>query len=99
MLLRRGRARRRAILASSWRYASKDGCYELGLDPAAGEYSVAAPDSPLKDARVNVPETRYAKTADGVHIAYHVIGDGPIDIIWLHTMIGEIGRASCRERV
>ncbi len=27
--------------------------------------------------RVNVPETRYAKTADGVHIAYQVVGDGP----------------------
>jgi class 3 adenylate cyclase len=37
---------------------------------------------------VDVPETRYAKTTDGVHIAYHVIGEGPIDIIWLHTMIG-----------
>jgi pimeloyl-ACP methyl ester carboxylesterase len=37
---------------------------------------------------MDVPETRYAKTPDGVHIAYHVIGDGPIDILWLHTMQG-----------
>jgi pimeloyl-ACP methyl ester carboxylesterase len=30
------------------------------------------------------PETRYATTADGVHVAYQVIGDGPIDV--LHVM-------------
>lgn len=29
----------------------------------------------------DAPETRYAKTADGVHIAYQVVGDGPIDLI------------------
>jgi pimeloyl-ACP methyl ester carboxylesterase len=27
------------------------------------------------------PETRYAKTSDGVHIAYHVVGDGPVDLV------------------
>jgi class 3 adenylate cyclase/alpha-beta hydrolase superfamily lysophospholipase len=27
------------------------------------------------------PETRYAKTVDGVHIAYQVRGDGPIDLV------------------
>ena len=26
---------------------------------------------------MTTPETRYAKTADGVHIAYQVVGDGP----------------------
>ena len=30
-----------------------------------------------------VPETRYTKTADGVHIAYQVIGEGPIDLVWV----------------
>jgi len=30
-----------------------------------------------------VPETRYAKTGDGVHIAYQVIGDGPVDLVWV----------------
>lgn len=29
------------------------------------------------------PETRYAKTADGVHVAYQVVGDGPIDIVFV----------------
>ena len=30
-----------------------------------------------------VPETRYTKTADGVHIAYQVLGEGPIDLVWV----------------
>jgi hypothetical protein len=31
---------------------------------------------------VESPETRYAKTLDGVCIAYQTVGDGPIDIVW-----------------
>jgi class 3 adenylate cyclase/pimeloyl-ACP methyl ester carboxylesterase len=30
---------------------------------------------------VDIPETRYTKTADGTHIAYQVVGDGPFDIV------------------
>ncbi len=30
-----------------------------------------------------VPETRYATTADGVHVAYQVVGDGPVDILFV----------------
>jgi pimeloyl-ACP methyl ester carboxylesterase len=37
------------------------------------------------------PETRYAKTTDGVHIAYQVRGDGPIDLVYI------LGFASCFE--
>lgn len=33
--------------------------------------------------RVVTPETRYAKTADGMHIAYQVLGSGPIDLVWV----------------
>ncbi|MEO8476066.1 MAG: adenylate/guanylate cyclase domain-containing protein [Actinomycetota bacterium] len=29
------------------------------------------------------PETRYATTADGVHVAYQVFGDGPIDVLFV----------------
>jgi class 3 adenylate cyclase len=36
------------------------------------------------------PETRYVKTADGVYIAYQVIGDGPIDIVWQFEWIGNV---------
>lgn len=32
---------------------------------------------------MDLPETRYAKTVDGVHIAYQVLGDGPVDIVYL----------------
>jgi hypothetical protein len=30
---------------------------------------------------VEVPETRYAKTADGVYIAYQTVGNGPLDLV------------------
>ena len=29
------------------------------------------------------PQTRYAKSDDGAHIAYQVVGDGPIDLIFI----------------
>ncbi len=32
---------------------------------------------------MELPETRYAMTADGVHIAYQVFGDGPVDILFV----------------
>ncbi len=32
-----------------------------------------------------VPETRYAKTRDGVHIAYEVFGEGPFDLIFANS--------------
>jgi class 3 adenylate cyclase/pimeloyl-ACP methyl ester carboxylesterase len=35
-----------------------------------------------EDARVGTPEPRYAKTADGTHIAYLVMGDGPVDLLY-----------------
>ncbi len=30
---------------------------------------------------MDIPETRYARTADGFHIAYQVLGDGPLDLV------------------
>ena len=32
-----------------------------------------------------VPETRYAKTRDGVHIAFEVLGEGPFDLIFANS--------------
>jgi pimeloyl-ACP methyl ester carboxylesterase len=29
----------------------------------------------------NVPEVRYARTTDGAHIAFQVLGDGPVDLL------------------
>jgi len=31
---------------------------------------------------VDVPETRYAKAPDGTSIAYQVVGDGPVDLVY-----------------
>lgn len=39
---------------------------------------------------MDVPETRYARTPDGVSIAYHVVGDGPVDLLWLHAFMGSL---------
>ena len=32
---------------------------------------------------MEIPETRYAKTPEGIYIAYQVVGDGPIDLLYL----------------
>jgi class 3 adenylate cyclase len=31
----------------------------------------------------DIPETRYAKTGDGAHIAFQVLGDGPPDLVFM----------------
>jgi class 3 adenylate cyclase/alpha-beta hydrolase superfamily lysophospholipase len=31
----------------------------------------------------DVPEVQYARTADGVHIAYQVVGDSPLDLLFM----------------
>ena len=31
---------------------------------------------------MEIPETRYAITSDGVYLAYQVVGEGPVDLIW-----------------
>jgi len=35
-----------------------------------------------------VPETHYARTPDGVSLAYHTVGDGTVDLLWLHAFLG-----------
>jgi len=62
---------------------------------------VVSPDCPEV---IEVPETRYARTNDGVHIAYQVVGDGPPDVAlvdnwslpleakWEHPVIGAVFR-------
>ncbi len=37
---------------------------------------------------MEIPETRYAKTADGVHVAYQFLGDGPVDLVLVATGLG-----------
>lgn len=40
---------------------------------------------------IPVPETRYTKTTDGVHIAYQVAGEGPLDLVVMASALG-LGR-------
>jgi pimeloyl-ACP methyl ester carboxylesterase len=35
-------------------------------------------------------QTRYAKTSDGVHIAYQVVGDGPVDMVFVMGWVTNI---------
>jgi class 3 adenylate cyclase len=39
---------------------------------------------------MEVPETRYTKTSDGVHIAYQVVGDGPVDFVYAGPWVTHI---------
>jgi pimeloyl-ACP methyl ester carboxylesterase len=39
---------------------------------------------------VDSPDTRYAKTADGVHIAYQVLGDGPFDLVLVTGYVSHV---------
>ena len=36
---------------------------------------------------MDVPETRYAKTADGVYIAYQTVGNGPLDLVLVSYLL------------
>ena len=36
---------------------------------------------------MDIVDTRYASTEDGVHIAYQVVGDGPVDIVFVHAFV------------
>lgn len=37
-----------------------------------------------------IPETRYAVTDDGVHIAYQVVGEGAVDIVFVHAFVSHV---------
>jgi class 3 adenylate cyclase/alpha-beta hydrolase superfamily lysophospholipase len=37
-----------------------------------------------------IPQTRYAVTDDGVHIAYQTVGDGPVDVVFVHAFVSHV---------
>jgi pimeloyl-ACP methyl ester carboxylesterase len=39
---------------------------------------------------VNVPETRWAKAADGTYLAYQVWGDGPVDLLYVSGWLSHL---------
>jgi class 3 adenylate cyclase len=41
---------------------------------------------------VDVPRTRYAKTADGVHVAYQEFGQGPVDVLFVLGWVTHLER-------
>jgi hypothetical protein len=36
-----------------------------------------------------MPETRYAKSGD-VHVAYQVVGDGPLDLVYVPGWVSNV---------
>ena len=36
---------------------------------------------------MGIPVTRYAITPEGVYLAYQVVGEGPIDVVWQYDPI------------
>ena len=44
----------------------------------------------VQDTSVDIPETRYAKSVDGVHIAYQVLGMGAYDILFVPGQISHL---------
>ena len=52
--------------------------------------SLARRSGDAEDTGVNPPETRYARTTDGVYLAYQTVGDGPVDLVWQLDIFGNV---------
>jgi class 3 adenylate cyclase len=39
---------------------------------------------------ITPPKTSYARTRDGVHVAFEVVGDGPFDLVWANSWLSHI---------
>jgi pimeloyl-ACP methyl ester carboxylesterase len=39
---------------------------------------------------MEIPETRYAKALDGTHLAYKVLGDGPVDLVYMQPWLQHV---------
>jgi class 3 adenylate cyclase len=39
---------------------------------------------------MDIPKTRYARSADGAFIAYQTFGDGPIDLLWISPWLSDL---------
>jgi class 3 adenylate cyclase/pimeloyl-ACP methyl ester carboxylesterase len=54
---------------------------------AAGRPTVAEVALRRDPAYVQMPETRYARSPDGTFIAYQVVGEGPVDVVYVPGFI------------
>ncbi len=68
-------------------------CFKAAVSKASGQSAGAdgdpAPAPPPKLAQPAIPETRYARSGD-VNIAYQVIGEGPIDLIFVMGWVSHL---------
>jgi hypothetical protein len=80
----------RAVLVSMLREADDEG--KLATPARTGRVrSPPLPGSLTKATLPRVaPETQYAKTPDGVYIAYQVTGEGPVDVAWQFDWLGNV---------
>jgi pimeloyl-ACP methyl ester carboxylesterase len=39
---------------------------------------------------MEIHDTRYAKTSDGVYVAYQTAGEGPLDAVWQFDAFGNV---------
>jgi DNA-binding SARP family transcriptional activator/pimeloyl-ACP methyl ester carboxylesterase len=62
----------------------------LRQDPALDGPATRRPGADLGADPDAVPQTRYAPTADGVHIAYQVLGEGERDIIFVPGLMSHL---------
>ncbi|WP_095089856.1 alpha/beta hydrolase [Mesorhizobium sophorae] len=95
----------RAHLAAGDRAAAerqRDTCVrllreELGIAPDPATLALLR--EPSHDAAPDVPRTRYVEV-DGIHIAYQIVGSGPMDIVLVPGFISHVERIwedrSCR---
>src|SRR3990172_8404429 len=67
--------------ASSCRSPSWTTCTSLA-SATAGSLSTSSTRNARPGSDV-IPETHYAKTADGVHVPYQVAGEGPVDLVFV----------------
>src|SRR5262249_61599142 len=57
--------------------------------PDRGAWSCCGRAPPIFVVCVMVPETRYARSGN-LHIAYQVVGDGPVDLVFVHGWISHV---------
>ena len=76
----RSRSSLTATGSEGWWRASRRVALGLRLHPSGADGRIRSDVEP--------PEVRYARTVDGVNIAYHVRGDGPVDLVYTLGMAG-----------
>jgi class 3 adenylate cyclase/pimeloyl-ACP methyl ester carboxylesterase len=62
-----------------------------GKDPSLGDVTgLRLLGASGQDSAMEFPQPSYAQTADGTHIAYSVLGDGPIDLVYAFGYLSNI---------